>query len=395
MMHRFMPLVLASVALFAGTAAALDTPNLYLRRLPADLTAALGVGSEYVAFPCSPTKTTERQLQLRVRNQREEAFPTFFGLPERAAYVLPEGTAKASLILTTGADGVMNGCAVITVQLFRQRGGLLDPLASTQVTTTLMPPSAGGLTPIEIPIEIAGAQSGRSFAQGESLAALILIKNTCNDGTARTITLRYDATDRLSRLEFPQIPPPVVSGPLDPDGDNVLTLCDNCPTIANPGQQDSNGNGVGDVCEECTGDACTCDDAACDDGDSCTIDTCTASVGCLSTPMVFLDAVRCRLANIETAIGSAPPEDLAPKLARPKGPIMTLLRRIDTAVAKAQKAIDNERPPKKVTKKIAKVSRLLDRLATKITDLPGGISIGLKQLILDNAAQAREAITTN
>ena len=35
---------------------------------------------------------------------------------------------------------------------------------------------------------------------------------------------------------------------LDKDGWN--DLCDNCPTIYNPEQRDSNGNGVADACED-------------------------------------------------------------------------------------------------------------------------------------------------
>jgi hypothetical protein len=396
MMHRFtLFLGIACVGVLAQTAAALDTPTLYLRRLPADLVAALGLGSQYVIYPCIPARTTDRELRIYVRTQREEAFPTFFGLPERASYVLPEGNATASLIITTGPDGIMPGCAGITVQLFRQRGGLLDPLATGQITTTLRPPSAGGTTPVEIPIAITGAAETRTFAQGESLVALILVKNTCPDASGRSLTLRYDATDRLSRIEFEQVPPPEIRGPLDPDGDNVVSLCDNCPTIPNPDQQDSDGNGIGDVCEECTGDTCTCDAVSCDDGDQCTVDTCTAAVGCVSTPMVFLDAVRCRLDRIEGAILNAPPEDLAPKLARTKGPILRALRRTNHAVDKAQKAIDKNRPPRKVGRRVAKVSRLLGHLATRISELPGGISVGLRQLILDNAQQAQDAISTD
>ncbi len=37
------------------------------------------------------------------------------------------------------------------------------------------------------------------------------------------------------------------SGP-DQDGDGVADSADNCPTIQNPGQEDSNGNGIGDAC---------------------------------------------------------------------------------------------------------------------------------------------------
>jgi hypothetical protein len=47
-------------------------------------------------------------------------------------------------------------------------------------------------------------------------------------------------------------PPPNPCGP-DMDSDGVGDNCDNCPAVANPGQEDTNGNGMGDACEAPSG----------------------------------------------------------------------------------------------------------------------------------------------
>ena len=85
----------------------------------------------------------------------------------------------------------------------------------------------------------------------------------------------YTVSARLDR--------PVCTGP-DHDGDGIPDMCDNCPSVANPDQQDTDGDLVGDACDNCPavpnlaqgdsdgdgrGDACSieiCDDGRDNDG---------------------------------------------------------------------------------------------------------------------------------
>jgi hypothetical protein len=57
----------------------------------------------------------------------------------------------------------------------------------------------------------------------------------------------------------------------DQDGDGVSDCVDNCPTVSNPGQEDCDGDGTGDVCEADTdGDGIPddCDTETCDGVDN-------------------------------------------------------------------------------------------------------------------------------
>lgn len=57
------------------------------------------------------------------------------------------------------------------------------------------------------------------------------------------------------RLEFATQRPDALGGDAptcsghDEDGDGVPDACDDCPHVANPGQEDGDGDGVGDVCD--------------------------------------------------------------------------------------------------------------------------------------------------
>ena len=59
-----------------------------------------------------------------------------------------------------------------------------------------------------------------------------------------------------------------VSMPADSDGDGVRDPSDNCPTVANQGQQDRDGDGVGDTCDpDADGDGYSRTDGDCADED--------------------------------------------------------------------------------------------------------------------------------
>ena len=59
----------------------------------------------------------------------------------------------------------------------------------------------------------------------------------------------------------------------DADGDGVCSNVDNCPAVANPGQEDADGDGIGDACDVCPNDP---DDDADGDGVCGDVDNCPA-----------------------------------------------------------------------------------------------------------------------
>jgi len=59
------------------------------------------------------------------------------------------------------------------------------------------------------------------------------------------------------------------AGSCTDDGDPIADPIDNCPTVANEAQTDSNGNGIGDACETACGGADPDHDGVCDPDDNC------------------------------------------------------------------------------------------------------------------------------
>jgi uncharacterized repeat protein (TIGR01451 family) len=65
------------------------------------------------------------------------------------------------------------------------------------------------------------------------------------DGTVMDNTAHYDAGE-FGAGELVAPPVPIAR---DGDGDGVFDLADNCPEVANAGQEDGDGDGLGDACE--------------------------------------------------------------------------------------------------------------------------------------------------
>ena len=64
-------------------------------------------------------------------------------------------------------------------------------------------------------------------------------------------------------------PPPLDAPPIDSDGDGIVDSLDNCPTVANPGQENEDGDALGDACDPCPVDIDNTDSDGDGVGDAC------------------------------------------------------------------------------------------------------------------------------
>lgn len=357
-------LVLISIALSPGAASALEFQNWFLKRpLP----------GQYTLEPCSSTRDDEQVLDGGgVAWLEESEFASFFTAPDTVDRVIPEGTATATLYLTTGTNGTMLDCAEVRVRLARETMAGTFPIAEAVVTTSLFPKFQGGLgNPAIVPIPVTGPEGSRTLAAGDLLRMRISVKNVCEDQQGRQVNLRYDSRSTSSRIRFENVDVPDEGGAADPDTDGIPNLCDNCPDIANQDQTDTNRDGMGDACTPCTPEGpvppeCACLGDGCNDADECTLDSCDDQAGCVNDPIPFLEGVRCRLTSIDAMLDAGLPDEIDPKLQKNRSPLRRRLAKSLKALGKAERAVLRDKPERKVDRKVRKLRAVIAKFITAV-----------------------------
>lgn len=143
---------------------------------------------------------------------------------------------------------------VIAWQRFTGGGNVLVVVAN--FSNTDYPSYDVGLPQAGTWYELLNSQSLGYDGSGIGNATPLNSSAVARDGFAQSANLRL-AKMAVSVLRW-NAPPEAF---LDTDGDGVVNASDNCPTVANAGQQDTDGDGVGDACDP---DARRPGDANCD-----------------------------------------------------------------------------------------------------------------------------------
>jgi hypothetical protein len=376
--------------------------------------------SARVLEPGAPSGANAHEDAMTASEGETVTFGPFMTEAAADAWRLGIGPVAFSVFLATGASG-MPECAEVAIALTKEpASGPSTPLASGHFTTSLVP-KASLVDPIAGLAPMNGAKPARSLAVGDRLAFTIAVTNRCTDG-AHNVRLLYDASTRPSRIAFTDDCPTVDdpdqtdtdddglgdacdvcpdvadSAQVDRDGDGIGDLCDDCPLAADPDQSDADGDGIGSACDACPdasgpgGEAagCPCVDADCDDEDPCTTDTCSDDVGCGHDRLEDLSFIECRVLFLRDVLQAAP--DVDAKLKQRISPIRRALALAGRGVLRVERA--HRSGARSYARRAADLARRLQVFVARVLDAKreGRLSPALHDRLVSLAGQAIAAI---
>ena len=260
----FRPLLacVTTIALAVGETAVAAPPIFHLRQTVSAIQLPDGSGTTQVLEVAPPSRTKERDIAARVGPDGSAEWGPFVSRRLEAPLELGEDDASVTLWLTTGRNGTMDECAEIRADLFHETASGAVSVATGTVISSLLPPRSGGLlAPTIVPVRLVG---GGALPAGDALSLRVRVTSRCGDGVGRNVTLRYDSIALDCRVSFLDNCPGM-SNPdqadsdgdglgdacEDSDGDGIIDGADNCPSEPNPEQEDGDGDDVGDVCDAC------------------------------------------------------------------------------------------------------------------------------------------------
>jgi hypothetical protein len=196
----------------------------------------------------APTAPAAAELSLSTTSADEPhrtATFRFASAPLAARTVIAPGAATASVFVHASGTGAPRSPADVGVELHRMVGANETAFATGLLTAQSLPSGPGVLQRFDVPTTVTAPFAGRALEPGDRLVMVVTVVNRTS--SSWKAFLAFDAT--LAPTGTGVLPACDAAGLPDTDGDGVPDVCDNCPPIANPGQEDTNADDVGDACQ--------------------------------------------------------------------------------------------------------------------------------------------------